>query len=150
MIEINYYYNKSNNEHLENCRFSGVTVGSNETVRIEVDPADTNLSGIKFARCLWSSIYAIPPEIFTKFPNLETLWAPGQNIQEIKADTLANAKNLEEIWLLGNKISVLHKDTFRGAMNLKMISLSRNKLTFLHMDIFKGGNFYFLTSLLKN
>jgi hypothetical protein len=98
----------------ENCRFSGVTVGPNEAVRIEVDPAKTNVNGIIYVKFISSSIHSIPREVFTKFPNLKTLQASGQNIQEITADTFSDAGKLRVINLADNAITFLHKDTFKG------------------------------------
>jgi Leucine-rich repeat (LRR) protein len=60
-----------------------------------------------------SSIYAIPPEIFTKFRNLKAFYAFDQNIQEIRAETLENAKKMETFSVSGNDISQLHPDTFK-------------------------------------
>jgi Leucine-rich repeat (LRR) protein len=61
-----------------------------------------------------SSIYSIPAQIFTKFPNLRWLYASGNKIHEIKPDTFANGKHLEYIDLNQNELSVLHPDTFKG------------------------------------
>jgi hypothetical protein len=121
-----------------NCRFSGVTIGPNEAVRIEVDPAKTDVNGIIYVEFKGSSIHSIPREIFTKFPNLKTLQASGQNIQEITADNSRDGKHLVYIYLAENAITFLHKDTFANAGKLRVIDLSDNALTFLHKDTFDG------------
>jgi hypothetical protein len=98
------------------CYFpNNLTIGPNETVRIEVDPADTDVSTIlTIFFGYFSSIYSIPQEIFTKFPNVKWLGASGCHLQEIKADTFKNAKQLSGIDLRANELTFLDPNTFKG------------------------------------
>jgi hypothetical protein len=100
--------------HWLGCRFSGVTIGPNETITIKTDPADLDVNSVNFVDFVSSSIHSIPSEIFTKFPKLEWFMAGQQNIQEVKEDTFKNGKDLTMIVLWANNITFLHKDTFRG------------------------------------
>ncbi len=98
------------------CYFPyNLTIGPNETVTVEVDPADTDVSTILtifFGSS--SSIHSIPQEIFTKFPNVKWLGAAGCQLKEIKADTFVNAKQLSGIDLQANELTFLDPNTFKG------------------------------------
>jgi hypothetical protein len=96
------------------CVFSGVTIEPNETVSINIYPANVDVSTIQWIQIARSSIYSLPREIFTKFPNLALFSAEDQNIQEIKLDTFADARKLHTIHLSFNKLTYLHSDTFKG------------------------------------
>jgi hypothetical protein len=97
------------------CLFSGVTVGQNEAVSINTDPANVDVNQITYVKFVDSSIYSIPREIFTKFPELTWFWADSSNIQEIKSNTFANMKKAERIDLDDNKaITFWPVDLFKG------------------------------------
>jgi hypothetical protein len=95
------------------CRFS-VKIAQSESVTIEMYPSNSDAEKIENVQFKSSSVYTIPPEIFTKFPNLKSLVAANQDIQEIRAETFVNAKNLIELDLHVNGISELRPDTFKG------------------------------------
>jgi hypothetical protein len=94
------------------CVFFDVTIEQNENVSIKTDPEDTDARTIQWVAFFSSSIYSVPPEIFTKFPNLRAFEADGQNIQEIKEGTFKSATELEYLDLAHNKLAVLHVSTF--------------------------------------
>jgi hypothetical protein len=96
------------------CEFFSVTIGPNEAVSVETDPRNADVSHITFVEFSSSSIYSVPGEIFTKFPNLKTFIAFGQRVQEIKADTFMHGKNLNYVHLSVNNLKFLHADTFKG------------------------------------
>jgi hypothetical protein len=96
------------------CSFSFVKIKQNETVTIKLDPAETDPSTILVVYFLAGSIYSIPPEVFTKFPNTREFWAHYEEIEEIAPDTFREAKKLEKIGLVDNQLTVLHRDTFKG------------------------------------
>jgi hypothetical protein len=96
------------------CLFSGVTISQNETVvQINTDPSNLDVAAILAVEFYTSSIYSIPPEIFTKFPNLKFFRAFDQNVQEIRPSTFLNAGKLELFSVSGHKISQLHPDAFK-------------------------------------
>jgi hypothetical protein len=101
------------------CSFADMTVRQNEAVSIKIEPP--SLDGVKmtYVRILRSSIYSLPRGIFTKFPNLKSFHAPGQNIQQLKPDTFTDEIKLEVINLENNELTFLHQDTFNGKLLLK-------------------------------
>ncbi len=99
------------------CVFSNVTIGQNEVVSIATDPENTDDDTIEALEFSISSMYSVPQEVFTKFPNLKKFYADGQNIHEITPDT------------------------FKDANKLKVIQLQRNLLTFLLAETFKSKEF---------
>jgi hypothetical protein len=86
----------------------------NETVSIKSDPEDVDVSTIMYVKISEFTIYSIPSEIFTKFPDMKGFWAWGQKVQEIKPDTFWDGKKLEWISLQNNNLTFLRKDTFKG------------------------------------
>jgi hypothetical protein len=84
--------------------FFDVTIGQNETVGIKTDPEDTDVRTIQWVAFWSSSIYSVPSEIFTKFPNFRAFDADGHNIQEFKEGTFKIAKKLEYCDLAHNKL----------------------------------------------
>jgi hypothetical protein len=110
------------NEGFEACKFTAIGIGPNETVSIETDPADLNVNAIRLVEIFSSSIYSVPKETFSKFPEVTNFYASGANIQEIKPDTFLNGKYLEVISLYDNELSFLHVDTFKGMYGFYFIS----------------------------
>ncbi len=97
------------------CEFWNITIGPNEAVVVETDPADADASEIiSIQYSIGSSLYSLPREIFTKFPNARELWAAYINIQEIKPDTFRDAKTLAMFDLSSNSIKYLGADIFKG------------------------------------
>jgi hypothetical protein len=100
------------------CTFPDVKIGPNEAISIATDPADFDANLIDAVLFSWSSkkssVYSVPSEIFSKFPNLERFQAWMQEIEEVKYDTFWNGKNLLGIDLSTNFITFLHRDTFKG------------------------------------
>jgi hypothetical protein len=112
------------------CRFSGVTIGPNEAISIETDPANVDPGTIELVEFKSDSIHSVPREVFEKFPNLEKLKAPKQNIQEIKKDTFATAKKLETIHLSDNALTFLHADVFKGNYFKAFYSILKHSIVF--------------------
>jgi hypothetical protein len=96
------------------CEYYNVKIEANETVAVYSAPSSADVKKVYTVVFLESSIYSVPSEIFTKFPNLEDFRAKGQNIQEIKPNTFKNARNLKLITLSGNELTYLHRDIFQG------------------------------------
>jgi hypothetical protein len=96
------------------CLFSGVTIGKNENVVISTDPVNLDVNIIIVVQFISSSIDSVPPEIFTKFPNMKWLYAWTQQIQEVRPETFVNAKKLEYLGLHYNALTQLHVDAFKG------------------------------------
>ncbi len=118
------------------CHFSGVTIGPNETVTIRTDPVDLSVNTITEIMIVESSIYSVPSEIFTKFPNTKQFYASRQLINEIYANTFHSGKKLEVIGLRDNLLTFLDANTFKGLLGLKQIFLDNNNLHALHPRMF--------------
>jgi hypothetical protein len=101
---------------LSGCVFSNVTIEENEVVSIATDPENVDVNTIEALEFSSSSIYSVPREVFTKFPNLKKFYADGQNIHEITPDTFADAKDLEVIQLQRNQLTFLHVGTFKSIL----------------------------------
>lgn len=99
---------------VKECYIASVTIEQNESVVFQVEPSDTDVNEIKVFGFYFSSIYSIPPEIFTKFVNIKKFYASGENIHEIQPETFDNARNLEELYLYNNNLSTLPADVFNG------------------------------------
>jgi hypothetical protein len=99
---------------LQNCGIRSVTIGPNEAVTIKIDPENVNANEITYVWILFCSIYSLPREIFTKFPNLKQFEAHAQKVQEIQRDTFLNGTNLETINAQKNELTFLHIETFNG------------------------------------
>jgi hypothetical protein len=95
------------------CKFSGVSIGLNETVSIQTNPKDLDVDTVEAIDFSDSHLFSVPPEVFTKFPNVRYFDAWGQKVREIRPDTFANAKKLEFIYLHSNKLTKLHPNTFQ-------------------------------------
>jgi Leucine-rich repeat (LRR) protein len=85
-----------------------------------------------------SSIYSIPPEIFTTFSMLKELIMELSNIQEILPDTFWNASQLSTLILRGNNLTRLPANTFVGATHLTYLLLSDNKISTIDKVAFAG------------
>jgi hypothetical protein len=96
------------------CLISGETIGQNEAVSIKTDPENVDVSKITWLKFSSSSIYSIPPEVFTTFPSIKWFFASGQNILEVKRGTFWDGKNLEWIHLGNNNVTFLDRRTFNG------------------------------------
>jgi hypothetical protein len=78
----------------QGCKFSGLTIGPNETVSIKTDP-ESSASKILRVKFVDSSIHSVPAEVFQKFSNLIVLDVDGNNVQEIKPNTYLHAEKFE-------------------------------------------------------
>jgi hypothetical protein len=95
--------------------FHNVTIGPDgNQLTIKTDPENVDASRLGWVEFVDSSIHSVPREIFTKFPNIKYLHAPGQNIQEIKFNTFWDGKRLRTINLSQNSLTTLHRETFKG------------------------------------
>jgi hypothetical protein len=93
------------------CRFFHRTVGPDDEIAINPEDADSSITSVWF---MFSSIYSVSPQVFTKFPNIKDFYADGQNVRKIKPDTFKDGKKLEWINLGNNALTFLHRDTFEG------------------------------------
>lgn len=128
------------------CTFSGRTVDKDEKVSIVADHSNTRNEDIKLVIFESSSIYYVPPEIFSVFPNLEHLEMVNANVHEILNDTFLNAKSLNFVNLNYNKIKHITSNTFYGADRLQHILIIFNK-SVVTVDKHSFDNFFFLENV---
>jgi Leucine-rich repeat (LRR) protein len=120
------------------CTFREKVVNKDEQVVIVADHGgSTTNADIKEVKFEVSSIYSIPPELFTTFRNLEKLILDDQEVQEIKSKTFRNADNLRYLNLDNNLLQKIDEDTFDGAYQLTFLTVGTNKITVVHKDAFK-------------
>jgi hypothetical protein len=105
-------------ENTPSCRFYKVYIGPGDVVSIKTDPANATADKVEWVIFESSSIYFVPPEIFTKFQNLKWFWAIGQNIYEIKPNTFTNRWKLLSIQIQNNFISFLDENAFKGKIQI--------------------------------
>jgi hypothetical protein len=113
----------------DTCTFTSKFLENNEKAIIVADHTTQGSSNADIKKVAFgsSSIYQIPPELFSTFLNLRVLEMIGQNVHEIKTNTFVNAKNLEQLHLGSNFIEEISEDTFSGAINLKNLGAHLNK-----------------------
>jgi Leucine-rich repeat (LRR) protein len=119
------------------CTFRGVTIGKDENVSIRTSSNvdDHSITEVYFED---SAVYAIPPEIFNKFPMVKLLFIEGQKVHQIRPRTFLYARHLERIQLWNNNLGTIYSDTFEGATNLNHLSLSKTGTKTIEVDAFKG------------
>jgi Leucine-rich repeat (LRR) protein len=124
----------------DTCTFTSKFLENNEKAIIVADHTAQGSSNADIKKVVFvsSSIYQIPPELFSTFVNLKVLNMGGQNVHEIKTNTFVNAKNLEELNLDRNFIEEIGEDTFAGATNLNGLWIHANKIRSIHKDAFKN------------
>jgi Leucine-rich repeat (LRR) protein len=120
------------------CTFREKVVNKDEEVVIVADHGgSTTNADIKEVKFEVSSIYSIPPELFTTFKNLEVLRMIGQELEEIRTGTFQDAHNLRYLDLASNSIRKIDEDTFNGAYKLTHLLLKPNAITEVHKNAFK-------------
>ncbi len=124
----------------DTCTFTSKFLENNEKAIIVADHTAQGSSNADIKKVVFasSSIYQIPPEIFSTFVNLKVLEMIGQNVHVIKLNTFVNAKNLEELNLGTNFIEEIGENTFAGLTNLKILELRANRIRSVHKDAFKN------------
>jgi Leucine-rich repeat (LRR) protein len=119
------------------CTFRGVTIGKDENVSIRTSSNvdDHSITEVFFEG---SSVYAIPPEIFYKFPVVKLLFMEDQKVQQIRPRTFLYARYLERLMLWGSNLGLIYNNNFEGATNLNHLSLSKTGTKTIEVDAFKG------------
>jgi hypothetical protein len=121
----------------DTCTFSEKIVNKDEQVVIVADhKGSTTNADIKKVIFEISSIYSIPPGLFTTFRNLEELYMNGQLLQEIKANTFENARSLLILQVHSNLLKYVDENTFVGANNLVELRLHINQISEIPANTF--------------
>jgi hypothetical protein len=123
------------------CLCDGVTIKKGDNVRFSVDFGNSNstiytIEGLRFD---YSSIYFIPSEIVSKFPNLGLVRIVNQGLHEIRPNTFLNSGSLDEILLFNNTgLTRLDDDTFAGALNLLELLIHSCSIETVGPNAFRG------------
>lgn len=120
------------------CNITSQILSRDEKANFVMDPRSTEKQNVIEIWFNDSSLYSIPPEIFTSFVNLKHLYVRDQNLQEISGKTFEKASQLDYLSIKSNDIKVLHNDDFFGAIKLRILGLSKNKITTVHPHAFRG------------
>jgi hypothetical protein len=130
------------------------SVRKNENLNISVDLQADKPSNVAFVFFGASSIYAVPRELFTRFPNIQSLNLEYSKVFEIKKHTFLKATNLSLITLQSNNITKLEAGSFFGASSLDLINLSKNKISQIDVNAFRGlrklSTLYLSNNLIEN
>jgi Leucine-rich repeat (LRR) protein len=119
------------------CVFRQQTLYNNETAIISTS-AGTDTAQVFYALFQSSNIYYVPSQIFTTFPNMDTVNIGGSNLHQIKANTFQDAYSLKIFWAQYHSLSTLQADAFLGAKNLELINLNGGELTQISGYAFRG------------
>lgn len=122
-IENLTYLNLSNNHHLA--------------------PMPSNIIGLlKFLQVLDISnvgLRAVPSELFSKSPNLRSIYLKNNKISEISDGTFNDLRNLTNVDLSYNNIMIIKPGAFINAMNIRSLLLQGNQLSAFRGEIFNTG-----------
>jgi Leucine-rich repeat (LRR) protein len=106
------------------CIFTSENVGKGETVHIKTEhEGGTTDSGITRVEFRASTIYSIPPELFTTFRNLKRLTMVGQGL---RTKHLCTRQKLEKSEFASQLVIIIDEDTLKGADNLIGLLLGFN------------------------
>lgn len=119
------------------CIFLYKTVQKGEKIVVGVDHGSITNADIKQVIFQSSSIYAVPPELFATFKNLEKLTMVAQGVQEIQPNTFTFADKLKELNIRNNSLKILTERTFDGAYNLRELLFGFNEISSVHKNSFK-------------
>lgn len=143
------------------CSFYYVSIKSGETVNLLAHHKNTTDQDIRVVSFDSSSIFLLPPEIFSTFPNVQTLKLGGQRVDRLQEDLFDNARNLKilhlnsnnipgnifrgaeeltEIYLFSNGITEVGPDAFKNLRKLEVLYLNDNKLTQLHPNLLSDSS----------
>lgn len=84
------------------------------------------------------SVSYLPPEIFEKFPNTQTLHVERKKLKKLVRNTFINAKKLRRFHGDYNELHVLGPYAFYGAINLEVIRLGVSQVREIDKTAFKG------------
>jgi hypothetical protein len=100
------------------CTVYEATIGPNDAVLVKTDPGNFDPNRITWVQIYQSSLYAVPREVFEKFPNLKDIHIGRQKIQQIRPNTFLNARKLTFLDLGSNALTSLAVETFKGKFSI--------------------------------
>jgi len=85
-----------------------------------------------------SRIIYIPPQLFTKFRNVERIYLNGTALETITTDSFQAARTVKEIYLSQNELRSIGAAVFSKAKTCYKLDLSSNKIESLDDEAFVG------------
>lgn len=85
-----------------------------------------------------SKVIYIPPQLFTKFKNVERVYVNGTALETITADSFRDARNTKEIYLNQNNLRDIGPAAFSKAIQCSKLDLSNNQIESLNDEAFIG------------
>lgn len=122
-IENVAYLNLSNNHHLAPMPSSIIS----SLTKLQV----FDLSNV--------GLRTVQSELFSKSPNLRSIYLRNNKINELADGTFNNLRNLTTVDLSFNNIMSIRPGTFINAMNIRTLSLKGNQLSAFKGEIFNTG-----------
>lgn len=122
-VENLVYLNLSNNHHLAPMPVSII----NSLTKLQTfDLSNVGLRNIQ-------------PDLFSKSPNLRSIYLKNNKISELTDATFNNLRNLTTVDLSYNSIMSIRPGAFINAMNIRSLSLRGNQLSAFKGEIFNTG-----------
>lgn len=122
-VENLLYLNLSNNHHLA-------------PMPVNIIKSLTKLQTFDLSNV---GLRTVQPEIFSKSPNLKSIYLKNNKISELADGTFNNLRNLTTVDLSFNNIMTIKPGTFINAMNIRFLSLKGNQLSAFRGEIFNTG-----------
>lgn len=122
-VENLVYLNLSNNHHLAPMPSSII----NPLTKLQ----SFDLSNV--------GLRTVQSDLFSKSPNLKTIFLRNNKISELADGTFSNLRNLTNVDLSFNNIMTIRPGTFINAMNIRFLSLKGNQLSAFKGEIFNTG-----------
>jgi Leucine-rich repeat (LRR) protein len=120
--------------------FYNQTFGARDIVKniLAINPT-CNKTSVTIAKFNRSSIFYIPPLLFSHFPNLKQLIIWESQLWEIRPNTFLNAKKLTGLGFefLGNEMTSLNASAFTGATSLEGLWIHQARFV-VHVDALRG------------
>lgn len=126
----NYYYGQT-------CTLIDKTIDGESEVAADDDPF-VKTDQIKTVIFENSKVIYIPPQLFTKFRNVERVYVNGTGLETVTGESFRDARATKEIYLNQNAIRSIGAATFSKVIHLSKLDLSSNLIEALDDDAFAG------------
>lgn len=117
------------------CEFNNIyTFDTTDVIIIE---RNMSIDAVSFRQ---SELYAVPADIFLKFPQLKHLDVELTQLKVVRPENFLNANQLKYFLARFNEIERLEAETFAAAPLLKFIVLQHNRISSIDATAFYGLN----------
>lgn len=115
------------------CEFNNIFTF--DTTEVFITESNRSIDAVSYRQ---SEIFAVPADLFQKFPQLKHLDVELTQLKEIEADNFRNANALKYFLARFNEISELKSGIFASCPLLKFIVLQYNQISHIHQNAFVG------------